>query len=129
MMTDTIADMITRIRNGQMAGKRQVRVPFSKLKLAIAKILSAEGYIGNVESLEGIPAMLGLELKYNGKMPAIRSITRASKPGHRMYRGASELPTVLSGYGLAIISTPQGLMTSKEAKQRGVGGEVICSVY
>ena len=129
MMTDTIADMITRIRNGQMVGKRQIRLPFSKLKLAIAEILSAEGYIGNVEKLEGTPVTLALELKYNGKMPAIRSIVRSSQPGHRMYRGADELPTVLSGYGIAIVSTPQGLVTNKEAKKRGIGGEVICTVY
>lgn len=128
-MTDPIADMITQIRNGQMAGKRQIKLLFSKLKLAIAEILSAEGYIGKVEKMEGIPVMLTLELKYQGNLPAIRSIARSSKPGHRMYRGVEELPTVLSGYGIAIVSTPQGLITNKEAKKRGIGGEVICTVY
>ncbi len=130
MMTDTIADMLTRIRNGQMAGKRQVSIPFSKLKLAIVEILHREGYVAGVNRVDAKPvAQLVVELKYNGKEPAIQAIDRASKPGHRMYRKADELPTVLSGYGTAVVSTSRGMMTVTEAKKLGLGGEVICTVY
>lgn len=128
-MTDPIADMLTRIRNGHMAGLRRVSMPFSKVKMAIAELLQREGYLGAVEKVAGKPVVLSIELKYNGKQPAIQSVVRTSTPGHRMYRGADELPTVLSGYGLAIISTSRGLMTSTEAKKLGIGGEVLCSIY
>lgn len=129
MMTDTIADMLTRIRNGQMAKKRQVSLPFSKLKLAIAEILQREGYIGSIERVAGMPEQLVVGLIYHAGTPAIQKIDRASKPGHRMYRKADELPTVLSGYGMAVVSTSRGLMTVTEAKKLGIGGEVICTIY
>lgn len=129
MMTDTIADMLTRIRNAQMASRHQARMPFSKVKLAVAEILCREGYLNKVEKIDGSPIVLSVDLKYDGKMPAIQSIKRESKPGHRMYRNADELPTVINGYGIAIVSTSQGMMTSKEAKKLGIGGEVICSVF
>ncbi len=129
MMTDTIADMLTRIRNAQMAKKRQAVLPFSKVKLAVAEILCREGYLNKAERIEGSPVVLSLELKYNGKMPAIQSVKRESKPGHRMYRSATELPTVVNGYGIAIVSTSRGMMTGKEAKKLGIGGEIICSVF
>lgn len=129
MMTDTIADMLTRIRNAQRARKGSVEMPFSKLKLAIAELLATQGYVGKVEKTADVKAQLVIELKYSGKKPAIQEITRLSKPGHRMYRAADELPTVLNGYGFAIISTSRGLMTATEAKKLGLGGEVICSVY
>ena len=129
MMTDPIADMLTRIRNTQKTGRENVEVPFSKVKKAIADILNREGYIGKVEETAGRPAKLVLELKYKGKEPTIRFIKRESKPGHRVYRKAGELPKVLNGFGIAIVSTSRGLMTDKQAREAGLGGEVICSVY
>lgn len=129
MMTDPIADMLTRIRNAQKAQKRSLELPFSKLKLQIAEILKKEAFIGEVGKTDSMPAMLKIELKYAGKRGAIQSITRESKPGHRQYRKADEMPSVLNGYGIAIVSTSQGLMTAKEAKKKGIGGEIICSVY
>lgn len=128
-MTDPIADMLTRIRNAQHARKATVEIPFSKMKKAIADILSKEGYIASVDVTEGIPSELVLGLKYHGRQPAIQSISRDSKPGHRVYRKAEELPRVLNDYGIAIISTSQGLMTNKEARKAGVGGEIVCSIY
>lgn len=129
MMTDPIADMLTRIRNAQMIKKRSVEIPFSKLKMTIAQILAAEGYVGNIEKIEDKTTRLVIELKYSGSQPAITSIKRESKPGHRSYWRADELPTVLNGYGTAIVSTSQGVMTVKEARKKGVGGELLCSVY
>ena len=129
MMTDPIADMLTRIRNAQIVRKRVVDVPFSKMKMRIAEVLRSEGYIQGFEKKEGTPTVLSVELKYEGRLPAIQSITRESKPGHRKYRGADELPTVLNGYGIAIVSTSQGVMSNREAKKLGIGGEVICSIY
>ena len=129
MMTDPIADMLTRIRNASRARKHNVEIPYSTMKHAIATILNAEGYIGAIEATEAIPRLLVLELKYLGKEPAIQAIDRESTPGHRVYRKATELPRVLNDYGIAIISTPKGIMTNKAARKEGVGGEVICSVY
>lgn len=129
MFTDPIADMLTRIRNAQSAGKRSVEIPFSKLKKNVIDILSAEGYLGAVETKESTPMLLVVDLKYRGKRPVISSLKRESKPGHRMYRRADELPHILNGYGMAIVSTSRGIMTNKQAKKEGVGGEVICSVY
>lgn len=130
MMTDPIADMLTRIRNAQMSKKGSVEIPFSKLKKGIAEILSQEGYIGKVEEQDGNPSnKLVLALKYNGKMPAIRSIVRESKPGRRVYIKAGEMPKILNDYGVAIISTSKGLMTNKQARKDGIGGEFVCSVY
>ncbi|MBT3816979.1 MAG: 30S ribosomal protein S8 [Candidatus Magasanikbacteria bacterium] len=129
MYTDPIADMLTRIRNAYMAKKRSVLVPASKVKKSIAEILQAEGYVQAISVQEGIPLMLSIELVYDEKRPAIQSIVRESKPGHRKYRKAEELPHILNGYGIAIVSTSQGLMTNKNAREKGIGGEVICSVY
>lgn len=130
MMTDPIADMLTRIRNAQISKKHFVEIPFSKIKMAIANILLRESYINNVEKTDSNPAMLRVELKYiQNKKPAITSLKRESKPGHRVYRKADELPVVLNGYGLAIVSTSKGLMTAKEAKKDGLGGEVMCTCY
>lgn len=128
-MTDPIADMLTRIRNAQKARKGSVEVAYSTVKMRIATILSTEGYIGAVEKKDGMPAMLLIELKYDNKRPLIQEVKRESKPGHRMYRKADELPRVLNDYGIAIVSTSQGIMTNKEARKLGVGGEVICSIY
>ena len=128
-MTDPIADMLTRIRNAQSVGKKTVEFAYSKLKMSICKILIAEGYIGSAEKVEGMPAMLVVELKYSGKKPAIQSIVRESKPGYRKYCKADEIPRILNDYGIAIISTSRGLMTNKDARKSSTGGEVICSIY
>lgn len=130
MMTDPIADMLTRIRNAQMARKAKVEIPLSKFKKEIADILNQEGYVGEViVKKEDKPAKLVVGLKYNGKKAAITSIKRESKPGHRRYCRSNDLPHVLNDYGLAIVSTSQGLMTNKEARKRGIGGEILCTVY
>ena len=129
MMTDPIADMLTRIRNAQLAKKSSLELPFAKVKFMIGKILSENGYVGVVSKIDCPKPVMTIELKYNGKAPAITSIKRESKPGHRVYRKAEELPNVLNGFGIAIVSTSQGMMTVKEAKEKGIGGEVVCSVY
>lgn len=129
MMTDPIADMLTRIRNAQLAKKSTLELPFAKVKFMIGKILSDNGYVGTISKVEGPKPTLTIELKYNDKAPAITSIKRESKPGHRVYRKAEELPNILNGFGIAIVSTSQGMMTVKEAKEKGIGGEVVCSVY
>jgi len=128
-MTDPIADMLTRIRNAQLAKKSSLELPFAKVKFMIGKILSENGYVGVVSKIDGPKPVMSIELKYNGKSPAITSIKRESKPGHRVYRKAEELPSILNGFGIAIVSTSQGMMTVKEAKEKGIGGEVVCSVY
>jgi len=129
MMTDPIADMLTRIRNAHLAGKRRVVFPFSKVKMAILDVMKQEGYIADIKKEETNFGELVVDLKYNEKEPFITMIKRASKPGHRMYRQSDELPSVLNGYGIAIISTSQGIMTVKEAKKRGIGGEIVCTIY
>ena len=129
-MLDPIADMLTRIRNAQMAGNSTTRMPYSKVKARIAEILAAEGYLSGMEDVRDAGRVfLQVRLKYVGKKPAIQSIARESTPGHRMYRSAGELPKVLNGYGIAIVSTSQGIMTNKDARRLGIGGEVMCSVY
>jgi small subunit ribosomal protein S8 len=129
MMTDPIADMLTRIRNAQLVRKGAVTIPYSKLKFAVATILEKEGYVANVRAEENDRKDLVFDLLYTDRTPKIQSIVRESKPGHRAYRKADELPHVLNGYGIAIISTSKGLMTDKDARQAGIGGEVLCSVY
>jgi small subunit ribosomal protein S8 len=130
MMTDPIADMLTRIRNAQAARREIVVVPFSKMKFSIAEIIKTEGYINDVTKREdGFPAELVITLKYEGRDGVIQSIKRESKPGHRMYRKYEDLPKILNNFGVAILSTSQGLMTNKKAKELGIGGEVICSIY
>lgn len=132
-MTDPIADMLTRIRNAQAVNKPEVILPYSKMKLAVAKILQEEGYIESAEKIEsgnGVGEEIRIVLKYTGpKKGAITSIKRISKPGRRVYAAKDKLPVVLNNLGIAIISTSKGLMTNKEAKKLGVGGEVICEVY
>jgi small subunit ribosomal protein S8 len=129
MMTDPIADMLTRIRNAQLVGKTKVDVPFSKLKMRVLEILIEEKYVSKVEKIDGQPQILRVSLSYVGKKPVIQSIKRESKPGHRAYRKATEMPRILNDYGIAIVSTSKGLMTNKKAREQGVGGEVICSIY
>jgi len=127
-MTDSIADMLTRIRNAYSARKERVEIPFSKMKETVAEILLREGYVQALNK-SATTAQLVLTLKYNGRRPAVQSIQRESKPGHRQYRKKAELPNVLNGYGIMIVSTSRGIMTNKEAKKLGIGGEIICSVY
>ena len=131
MMTDPIADMLTRIRNATRAGKATVSMPSSQMKERIAKILAAEGFIDGFEVEPADPGRtLTLKLRYGDRRtPAIQGIKRISKPGHRVYRGASELPRVQGGIGMAVVSTSQGLMPDREARRRRLGGEIICEVW
>ncbi|MFH1404475.1 MAG: 30S ribosomal protein S8 [Patescibacteria group bacterium] len=130
MITDPISDMLTRIRNAVAVKKSEVLVPYSKIKFSIAKILEKENYIASVEVLEnGKFKNINLKLRYeNGEKP-IKSLKRISKPGNRVYAKSAELPRPLSDIGVAIISTPNGLMTNKEARTRKLGGEVLCEIY
>ncbi|MFN0304678.1 MAG: 30S ribosomal protein S8 [Burkholderiales bacterium] len=128
-MTDPIADMLTRIRNAQSVGKTNVSMPSSKIKMAIAKVLQDEGYIDSF----AVRADLGkremdIGLRYYAGRPVIEKIERISRPGLRVYKGANDIPKVLNGLGVAIVSTSQGLMTDRKARAAGVGGEVLCIV-
>lgn len=128
-MTDPVADMLTRIRNGQMAEKLGVTMPSSKLKEAIAQVLKDEGYIESYSVRKsGNKAELDIELKYYAGRPVIERIERVSRPGLRIYRGKEELPKVMNGLGVAIVSTPKGVMTDRKARSVNVGGEVLCIV-
>lgn len=128
-MTDPIADMLTRIRNGQKARKVSVSMPASSAKEAVARVLKEEGYITDYStSGEGASKALVVELKYFEGVPVIERIERASRPGLRIYRGKEELPKVLGGLGIAIISTSAGVISDREAKEKGIGGEVLCIV-
>ena len=128
-MTDPIADMLTRIRNGQSARKPSVAMPASTAKTAVARVLKDEGYIVDysVEG-EGATKTLSIELKYFEGAPVIETIKRISKPGLRIYRGTEELPKVLGGLGVAIVSTSAGVVSDREAREKGIGGEVLCVV-
>ena len=128
-MTDPIADLFTRIRNAQLSGKQAVSMPSSKLKLAIANLLKNEGYIldAKTSDAEGKP-VLEIKLKYFEGRPAIEAISRVSRSGLRVYRGKDELPKVLGGLGISIISTSAGLLTDAQARAKGLGGEVIGQV-
>jgi small subunit ribosomal protein S8 len=137
-MTDPIADMLTRIRNASAAKKYEVVIPMSKIKLAIARILQQEGWVSKVEVVSDGGAknrtavfdVIKIVLKYKKSgRPALASLRRVSKPGLRVYVNKTELPRVLNNFGIAIVSTPKGLMTNKEAKKAGLGGEVLCEIY
>jgi len=128
-MTDPIADMLTRIRNGQSARKKIVTMPSSKLKVAIAKVLKEEGYIVDFQTkAHGNHLEMTVELKYFNGQPVIENVKRVSRPGLRIYRSKDELPKVLGGLGIAIVSTSNGVMTDRAARAIGHGGEVICTV-
>lgn len=129
-MQDPISDMLTRIRNGQHRAKREVSMPASTKKAAIAEVLKKEGYITDyrIEG-DGPQRELKVELKYYEGKPVIERVQRTSRPGLRVYRGKDDLPSVVGGLGIAIISTSKGLMSDREARAQGIGGEVICSVY
>ena len=128
-MTDPIADLLTRIRNGQSAGKPEVRLASSKLKKAVLKVLKDEGYIADFRPVPGEGhETLTVDLKYFEGKPVIDRIERVSRPGLRIYRGKDELPKVLGGMGTVIVSTPKGVMTDRQARSIGQGGEVLCIV-
>jgi small subunit ribosomal protein S8 len=134
--SDPIADMLTRIRNGVMAGHSQVAMPNSKIKVEIAKILKEEGFIENFEVADGERAgfkVLRVKIKYVGerreRRPVISGLERVSSPGRRIYTKRQDIPWVLSGIGIAIISTPKGVMTGQRARQMGIGGEILCKVW
>lgn len=128
-MQDTLADMFTRIRNAQMAEKKSVEMPSSKMKVAVAEVLKGEGYIAGYEVSTDAKPVLAIELKYFEGRPVISKIDRVSKSGLRQYRGSDELPKVSGGLGVSIISTSQGVMTDRAARKAGIGGEVICTVF
>ncbi|MDZ4824283.1 MAG: 30S ribosomal protein S8 [Flavobacteriales bacterium] len=131
MFTDPIADYLTRIRNAQSAHHKVVEIPASNLKKEITKILHEKGYILNFKFEDGKPGTIKIALKYHPKTksPAITKIDRVSTPGLRRYTGSEDLPRVLNGMGIAILSTSKGVMTDKEARKENVGGEVLCNVY
>jgi small subunit ribosomal protein S8 len=128
-MSDPIADMLTRIRNGQMVDKSTVKMPSSKLKKAIAQVLKDEGYIDDFQVRDngGLPE-IEVALRYYAGRPVIEKIERVSRPGLRIYKGRDDLPRVMNGLGVAIVSTSQGVMTDRKARSLGVGGEVLCVV-
>ncbi|WP_020406343.1 30S ribosomal protein S8 [Hahella ganghwensis] len=128
-MQDTLADMFTRIRNAQMAEKESVQMPSSKMKVSVAEVLKAEGYISDYSVSGDAKPTLQVVLRYFQGRPVIESISRASRPGLRQYKGADELPKVNGGLGIAIVSTSKGVMTDRAARKAGVGGEVICTVF
>lgn len=135
-VTDPISDMLTRMRNAVSAGHNTVVLPSSKIKIAIAKILKEEGYISGYEVVDGKivgSKLLRIRLKYVGerreRRPVITGLERVSRPGRRVYTGKQEIPWVLSGIGVAILSTPKGVMTGQRARQLGVGGEILCKVW
>lgn len=128
-MSDPVADMLTRIRNAQLVEKTSVRMPASRLKAAIAGVLRDEGYIdGFVVRQDGAKSEIELALKYYAGQPVIGKIERVSRPGLRIYKGSDDLPRVMNGLGVAIISTSQGVMTDRRARSLGVGGEILCVV-
>jgi len=129
-MTDPIADMLTRIRNASLVGKADVSIPHSKMKEKIADVLHREGYINSYRIEEqSFYKNIIINLKYHNNKPAITTLKRISKGGRRVYAGKADLPQVLNGLGISIVSTSKGIMTSEEARKLGVGGEVLCEIY
>ena len=130
-MTDPLSDMLTRIRNGSLARHEKVDVPGSKLKLEIARVLKDEGYIKNYKFMKDEKqGVIRVFLKYEeGKRPVIEGLKRVSKPGRRIYAGSEDIPRVLGGLGVTIVSTPKGVMTDQQARRLNVGGEILCTVW
>lgn len=128
-MSDPIADMLTRIRNGQLAGHAKVSMPSSKLKASLAKLLADEGYVSSfdVKDTDG-KSILSVDLKYYQGKPVIEMLKRVSRPGLRVYKNKDELPKVIGGLGVAVVSTSKGIMSDRDARKQGVGGEIICYV-
>ena len=130
-MSDPLGDMLTRIRNGQMASKSAIKEPASKLRANVLEVLRREGYIRGFETVDlgGGKSELSIELKYHNGEPVIRELRRVSKPGRRIYKGVNDLPSVYNGLGIAIVSTPRGVLSDAEAREARVGGEVLCTVF
>ena len=128
-MQDPVADLLTRIRNGQAARHRSVTLPSSKIKVAVCQVLRDEGYIGEFSATEGPKPELTIALKYHNGLPVIEELNRVSRPGLRVYRGSGDIPKVRGGLGVAVLSTARGLMTDRAARGSGVGGEVLCTVF
>jgi small subunit ribosomal protein S8 len=128
-MQDPISDLLTRIRNAQMAGHESVAVPSSKTKLAILKVLVDEGFVENYEVLDGVKPEVLVSLKYFQGSPVIKEIDRVSRPGLRIYKRCAELPSVRGGLGISIISTNNGVVSDRQARENGTGGEVLCTVF
>ena len=128
-MTDPIADMLTRIRNASRALLPTVEMPHSRMKENLAHILKQEGYVAEVSVEPGMPRKIKLKLKYQGKKSVIEGLRRISKPGLRHYVGATEIPRVLGGLGVAVVSTPEGVMTGTQARKKNIGGELLCYVW
>lgn len=127
-MHDPVSDMLTRIRNGQRANKAGVSMPSSKLKCSIARVLKEEGYIEDYSVSKDAKPVLSIELKYYAGRPVIEQIKRVSRPGLRVYKGSKDIPSVMNGLGVAIVSTSRGVMTDRKARASGVGGELLCVV-
>ncbi len=128
-MQDPISDLLTRMRNAQMAGHTAVSVPNSKIKRSILSVLLDEGFINGFSATDEVKSNLDIELKYHNGVPVIEEIKRVSRPGLRIYKEAQDLPQVRGGLGVAIVSTNKGVMTDKKARSQGVGGEVLCTVF
>jgi small subunit ribosomal protein S8 len=130
-MSDPLGDMLTRIRNGQMAAKSAINAPASKLRANVLEVLRREGYIRGYETVDlgGGKSELNIQLKYHNGEPVIRELRRVSKPGRRIYAGVEDLPKVYNGLGIAIVSTPRGVLSDTEAREARVGGEVLCTVF
>ena len=130
MVNDPIGDLLAQIKNASMAGKPTITLPHSRMKMEVAKILHREGYIGTVETVGQEPKMmLKIGIRYDGKTPVITDVKRISKPGLRQYVNKHTIPAVVGGMGIAVLSTPQGIMTGAEAKKKGIGGELLCSIW
>ena len=128
-MQDPVADLLTRVRNAQMAGHVSVEIPNSRLKRSIVQVLVNEGYIAGFSAADGAKSSITIDLKYHNGAPVIEEIQRISRPGLRIYRECTDLPSVKGGLGVAIVSTNRGVMTDKTARSQGVGGEVLCTVF
>jgi small subunit ribosomal protein S8 len=128
-LSDPLGDMLTRIRNGQAANKPAVTSPASRLRENVLEVLAREGYIRGYNREEGAHGALSIELKYHNGAPVIRQLKRVSRPGRRVYSGVKDLPRVYNGLGIAILSTPRGVMSDNEAREAHVGGEILCTVF
>jgi small subunit ribosomal protein S8 len=130
MVNDPVGDLLAQIKNASMARLQIIEVPHSRMKHSVAKILSQEGYIGTVEIVGTEPKRtLRIGMKYQGDEPVITGVKRISKPGLRLYVNRNTIPTVVGGMGIALVSTPQGVMTGKDAKKKGIGGEILCTIW
>jgi small subunit ribosomal protein S8 len=130
MVNDPIGDLLIQIKNASMAKKTVIELPHSRVKMAVCKILSQEGYIGAVSKTGTDPkSVLRIVMKYKGNDPVITDLKRVSKPGLRWYVNREKIPTVVGGMGIAVISTPEGIMTGKDAKKKGIGGELLCTIW